>query len=73
MGPWWSAWCADDGFELDGGELAERPLAAAPVVGAFDPGDDREAGLVAGVPGLRSGTLVCSSEKNDSIAALSAS
>jgi hypothetical protein len=38
---------ADGGLELHGSELAERALAAAPVVGAFDPGDDRQVELFA--------------------------
>jgi hypothetical protein len=43
---------ADDGLELDRGELAEGALPPAVVVGAFDPGDDRQAELLAGGPGL---------------------
>ncbi len=43
---------AHDEFVFDGGQAAERGLAPAAVVGAFDPGDDREAQLLAGVPGL---------------------
>lgn len=39
-------------FELDGRELAEAALPATPVVGVFDPGDDRESQLVAGTPAL---------------------
>ena len=30
-------------LKLDGGELAEGALAASAVIGAFDPGDDRQA------------------------------
>ena len=41
-----------DGFELDRGQSAEACLAASAVVGAFDPGDDRDAELVAGGPAL---------------------
>ena len=41
-----------DDLEFDGGQSAEGGLAAASVVGAFDPGDDRDAQLFAGVPGV---------------------
>ena len=58
-------------FELYGCELAEGALAASAVVGAFDPGDDRDAELVSGVPGLALSTFFCSSERKDSMAALS--
>ena len=58
-------------FELYGRESAEGALAAAAVVGAFNPGHDRQAQVVAGAPKRRSRTLFCSSAKNDSIAALS--
>lgn len=43
---------ADGGFELDGGEPAERALAATSVVRAFDPGDDCQAKLFACLPDL---------------------
>ncbi len=33
---------AHDGFVFDGGQTAEADLAASAVVGAFDPGDDRD-------------------------------
>ena len=39
-------------FVFDGGEFPEGALAAAPVVGVLDPGDDRVAKLVAGSPAL---------------------
>lgn len=39
-------------LELDGGPSAQRGLAAAAVVGAFDPGDNGDAQLVAGVSDL---------------------
>ena len=39
-----------DGFVFGGGQSAESGLSSASVVGAFDPGDDRDAELVAGVP-----------------------
>src|SRR5450830_1870177 len=39
-----------DHLVLDRGELAEGALASAAVVGPFDPGHDRQAQLVAGVP-----------------------
>lgn len=36
-------WCGlVDCLKLDGGEAAESGLAASAVIGAFDPGDDRE-------------------------------
>ena len=37
-------------LELDWGESAEAVLSPAAVVGPFDPGDDRQAELVAGGP-----------------------
>ena len=37
-------------FELYRGEFAEGSLSSAAVVGAFDPGHDGQAELVAGVP-----------------------
>ncbi len=43
---------SDDGLVFDWGQSAEGCLAAASVVGAFDPGDDREAELIAGGPAL---------------------
>jgi len=46
-------------------------LPASAVVGAFDPGDDRQAQLLAGGPALSVENVLCSSEKNDSLAALS--
>ena len=39
-------------FELDWGEAAEAALAAASVVGVFDPGDDRVVEFVACGPCL---------------------
>ena len=41
-----------DEFVFDGGQAAECGLASSAVVGAFDPGDDRDPELVAGVPGV---------------------
>src|SRR5690242_15409952 len=41
-----------DGFVFDRGQLAEDALASTAVVGAFDPGDDRDAQRLAGVPTL---------------------
>ena len=35
--------CVHDGLVLDGRQASESVLSAAPVVGAFDPGDDRDA------------------------------
>ena len=61
----------DGEFELDWGEFAESALSAATVVGAFDPGDDREAELVAGRPGLPVQDVLLQQRKNESIAALS--
>jgi hypothetical protein len=46
VGGWWGG----DHFVFDGRVAAEGGLLAASVVGAFDPGDDRDAELVAGVP-----------------------
>src|SRR5438270_9389160 len=40
-----------NGFELDRGQPGQGSLSAAAVVGAFDPGDDRDPELVAGGPG----------------------
>ena len=42
----------DDGFELDGGQSAEGCLSPSAVVGALDPGHDRDPQLVAGRPSL---------------------
>ena len=39
-----------DGFVFGGGQSAEGVLASASVVGAFDPGHDRDPELVAGGP-----------------------
>src|SRR5690606_31578879 len=39
------------GLELDGRQTAQAGLATSPVVGALDPGDDRDAQLLAGGPG----------------------
>jgi hypothetical protein len=39
-------------LKLERGELAEGPLPASAVVSAFDPGDDRQAQLLAGGPAL---------------------
>lgn len=41
-------WRVHDGLVLDGGQASESMLTAAPVVGAFDPGHDRDAQLLAG-------------------------
>ena len=41
---------AVDCFEFDGGQPAQAYLPASAVVGAFDPGDDGNAQLLAGVP-----------------------
>ena len=41
--------CGHDCFEFDRGQPSEADLAAA-VVGAFDPGDDRDAEFLSGVP-----------------------
>lgn len=41
-----------DCFELYRCEFAEPALAASAVVGPFDPGHDRDAEFLAGVPGL---------------------
>ena len=43
---------SDDGLVFDWGQSAEGCLSSASVVGAFDPGDDRAAELVAGGPAL---------------------
>lgn len=43
---------ADEGLVFDRGESSEGALAAAPVVGGFDPGDDRQAQFITGVPAL---------------------
>ena len=59
-------------LELDRGESAEAVLSPSAVVGAFDPGDDREAELFSRVPALAVETFFCSKLKNDSMAALSA-
>ena len=53
------------------GQSAEGGLAASPVVGPFDPGDDGDAELIAVVQRRLSSTLRCRSAKNDSMAALS--
>jgi transcriptional regulator with XRE-family HTH domain len=42
--------CGHDDLELDGGQSAERGLAASAVVGALGPGDDGETQLLAGGP-----------------------
>jgi hypothetical protein len=42
----------DDGFELDRGQSSQGELTASAVVGALDPGDDREAEIVSGRPTL---------------------
>ena len=41
-----------DGLELYWGEATEAGLSASAMVGPFDPGHDRQAHLVAGVPAL---------------------
>ena len=41
-----------DHFIFDRGELSEAALAPAAVVGAFDPGDDGQAEVLAGCPAL---------------------
>ena len=41
----------DDGLVLDGGQPPQAVLAAPAVVGALDPGHDRDAQLFAGGPG----------------------
>ena len=61
-----------DRLVLDGGQSAERDLASAPVVGVFDPGDDRYAQVVAGAPRAMVEDVLLQREKNDSMAALSA-
>lgn len=40
------------GFELDQGQLAERPLPPPAVIGALDPHDDRKPQLLARPPAL---------------------
>jgi hypothetical protein len=60
-----------DHLVLGRGELSQASLASATVVGPFDPGDDRQAELVAGVPRSRFRTFFCSRAKKDSMAALS--
>ena len=61
-----------EGLELDGGEPSETALTASTMVGAFDPGDDGEAHWSRVSHRRRSETFFWSSEKNDSMAALSA-
>ncbi len=59
-------------LELDRGESAEAVLSPSAMVGHLDPDDDREAELVRSIQRRRLRTFFCSSEKKDSIAALSA-
>ena len=42
--------CGHDCFEFGGGQPPQSELTASAVVGAFDPGDDGDAQLFAGVP-----------------------
>jgi len=61
-----------DGFEFYGCHAAESLLAAASVVGPFDPGDDRDAQPFAGVPALSvEDVLLQQCDREDSMAALS--
>ena len=46
----WTGRCGHDCFEFDRGQPSEGGLASAAVVGAFDPGDDGDPQLFAGVP-----------------------
>src|SRR5665647_829467 len=53
LGEWFSGRVCGgviDHLVLGRGELSQGSLASAVVVGAFDPGDDRQAKLIAGVP-----------------------
>ena len=63
--------CGHDCFEFDGGQPAERGLAATTVVGAFDPGDDGDAQLSRVSQRRRFRTFFCSRLKKLSMAALS--
>lgn len=45
-------WCGQDGLEFDGSQAAEAVLPATSVICPFDPGEDRDAELFAGGPGL---------------------
>ena len=59
-----------NGFVLDRRQTAECCLASAPVVGALDPGDDRDAHVVARAPRTAVGDFFCNRLKKLSIAAL---
>jgi hypothetical protein len=57
--------------ELYRGESAEGGLPAAPVVVAFDPGQDRQAQILAGVPATPVQDVLLLQGKKDSMVALS--
>ncbi len=64
--------CGQDRLVFDGGQSAEPVLPATAVVGPFDPGEDRDPQLLAGLPHLAVRTFFCRREKKDTMAALSA-
>ena len=47
-----SGWRGHHGLVFDGRQSAKGILATPAVVGAFDPGDDRDAEVLAGAPAL---------------------
>ncbi|SDR87028.1 phospholipase C [Microlunatus soli] len=63
--------CVHDQLAFDGCQPVESVLASSAVVGAFDPGDDRDPQLDTACPDVAVRTFFCSRAKNDSIAALS--
>lgn len=57
---------------FDGREFTQASLPTPPVVGTFDPSRDGQPEVLPGEPALTVQDVLCSSEQNDSIAALSA-